>query len=207
MDQNKVDAVLQSHAPVMGVPLHGEFVSLAEPGHRFLVAADGLWLEARRAWIHILTPLALDGGVAKPYGQLQRTIRCELEGLPQELLNEFVKQCEEAYPNETGAVVVWNEATGLMELRRTEEVVAGVGFLRAAWPTLNKEEHIVFDLHSHGPLEPCFSEKDVADTGGEVVMCGVIGWLNTNPTLVLELFAAGKRIPLASIPLGRGTPA
>ena len=46
------DRLLQRHAPAIMVPRHGVLALPHKPGHRFLVASDGMWLEVLRPWLH-----------------------------------------------------------------------------------------------------------------------------------------------------------
>lgn len=204
MRPTEIDLCLQRHTPVECVPLHGEFVDLEAIGHRFLLAMDGLWIEVRRAWCHLILPVALDCTVPKPFGTLVPLVETAVRAVPEDLLGPFCRAALAESPNEMAAVVIRNNLTGQLRLHNCETVRAGVGHLSAVWPKLMEDESIVVDMHSHGPLAPFFSSTDIADTGSEVVIAGVIGGLGTEqPTMRFELFACCLRVPLATLILDK----
>lgn len=197
MKLTALDQVLQRHTPVVMVPLHGEFVPMTEVGHRFLAAKDGLWLEVRRSWLHLLWPMARQDTVPMPFGGLERKVEVAFGRMPMDVLEAFMADAVAAYPNEVGGVVVWDERTGEVSYRTRETVEAGVGHLRAMWPRLEEGESVVMDLHSHGELPPYFSATDRSDTGTEVVIAGVLGRVGSErPAWVFSLFACGMEVPV-----------
>jgi PRTRC genetic system protein A len=194
---NEIDVVLQRHTPMVMVPLHGEFVAMEEVGHRFLAAKDGLWLEVRRPWLHLIWPLAQQQAVRMPFGTVSRTVDVAFGKIPSECLSEFIADAMASHPNEVGAVVVWNARSGAMEYRARETVAASRGHLRALWPSLDVGEWVVADLHSHGDAEAFFSITDREDTGSEVVVAGVVGRVASGrPQWAFSLFACGLEIPV-----------
>jgi PRTRC genetic system protein A len=52
------DRLVQQHAPTIMVPTHSDLAPLTAAGHRYLAAADGLWLELRRPWLHMVWPIS-----------------------------------------------------------------------------------------------------------------------------------------------------
>jgi len=203
MKPTEADRVLQQHTPVVMVPLFGEFVPLADTGHRYLAARDGLWLEVRRPWLHLIWPFARQQAVQMPCGTLRKTVEVAFGKVPSECLSEFLADAVEAHPHEVGAVVVWNEATGSLEYRLRQTVEASRGHLRALWPTLADGEWVVIDLHSHGGLDAFFSSTDREDTGTEVVIAGVVGRVGTErPQWVFSLFACGLEVAVTPPQMG-----
>lgn len=198
MKPTDVDVMLANHTPVVVVPKFGEFEPLDRNGHRFLAAADGLWLEARRAWGRVVWPVAQQSAVKMPFGQVKRTVELAFGQVPVGCIREFVNHAREQSPHEVGGVVIWSERTGDIRYERCESIEAGVGFLKERRPRLAEGEHVVVDLHSHGEIGAFFSPTDLKDTGSEMVMAGVVGCLGrTEPQLVMSLFACGLRIPCA----------
>jgi len=53
MDNNMLDAALQTACPTLMVPKYAELPAMDKPGQRFLSASDGLWIEIRRPWMHM----------------------------------------------------------------------------------------------------------------------------------------------------------
>lgn len=197
MKPTAIDLMLQRHAPVEVVPLYGDFEPLETVGHRFLIAKDGLWLEAKRAWAYIRWPIAQSRKVPIPAGELARVVDLTFGRLPRWLVDDFVELSKEASPAEVGAVGVWDERTGSFELMGTRTLQAGIGHLRYQRPEVHQGRHIVMDLHSHGPLKSYFSKTDIADTGSEVVICVVVGTVDEAVSVKVSLFACGLQIPVA----------
>ena len=196
MKPTDVDLVLVNHTPVEVVPKFGEFEPLQRNGHRFLVAADGLWLESKRAWGRVVWPMAKQSAVLMPFGRLEAKVEMSFGRVPVGLMAQFAEDAREAGHDEVGGVVIWDEQSGNLRYERCESLRAGVGFLSARQPALAEGEHIVIDLHSHGRLGAGFSDIDLADTGSEMVLAGVIGRVHqAEPQIVMSLFACGLQVP------------
>lgn len=197
MTPSDLDALVQGHTPVTMVPLHSAFEPMTRFGHRFLLAGDGLWIEARKPWCHVLWPVAACPDVVIPAGRLAAGIELAFGRLPMWAVERFVEDAREVTPNEVGAVVIWNAVDGSLRYERCASLVAGVGHLRAHWPALGADEHVVMDLHSHGPIPAYFSGTDRSDTGADLMVCGVVGRLDKQtPEVVVSLFAVGREIPI-----------
>jgi PRTRC genetic system protein A len=196
MKPTSADLTLQAHAPLEIVPLFGVFEALKKVGHRFLVAKDGLWLEAKTPWVHVTWPIAQSRKVPIPAGELTKNVRLAFDKVPAGMLKKFVEMAMDASPNEIGAVVLWNEQTDQFELVATRTIRSGIGHLKYARPEVGQHEHVVMDLHSHGPIRAYFSKTDVADTGAEVVIAAVVGNVEKSVDVKVCLFACGLQIPV-----------
>lgn len=184
------DIALQSVAPTVMVPHFGDFTPLAQSGHRFLAAADGLWLEVRRPWLYLRRQLAAQDRVPMPYGRVQATL--ETVRIPASLVSQFVAAARERLPNEVAAWVIWQEATGDFALRLLTDIHASPGSVHFHRPALSAGEHLVLDLHSHANAPAYFSTQDDADDLGEVKFAGVVGNLDREaPDFALRLCAMG----------------
>lgn len=175
MNYHPSDLLLQRQVPLVPVPLHGEFVPLAESGHRFLGAGNGLFLEVRRPWLHLIWPVALQDKVTMPYGRLEKTVMLAFGAIPRELVNVFLEDARRALPNECAAWVVYNERTGLLEYVYPEIERASIASVRYNRPSLEPWRHLAIDLHSHGMLPAGFSLTDDQDDRGEFKIAGVVG--------------------------------
>lgn len=190
-----VDRVLMSHTPAEMVPLHGEFVALERVGHRFLIANDGLWIEARREWIHAIWPLARQRHVSMPFGTLSATVDVAFARIPEDCMRQFADDARKAYPLEVGAVVLWQASTGRLRYHLCQTIAAGEDHLQEKWPTEEGWE-VVGDLHSHGKHHAFFSAKDRRDMGSQVLIAGVLGCLDRpDPDIALALFICGLEVP------------
>jgi PRTRC genetic system protein A len=195
MKPTEADKFLQAHTPVVMVPRFGEYVPLQENGHRFLAAADGLWMEVRRPWCHIVWPVCQQAGVSMPYGKLDKKVWMAFGQLPTWAVERFQLDAKKHWPNEVGAVVTWNERTGEMAYLPCEVIESGVGRLKQKWPPLGEGVWPVLDIHSHGPIKAFFSGTDRDDTRSDVVVAAVLGEVTeVRPELVVSLFAMGVEI-------------
>ena len=196
MRPTESDLALQAHTPVDVVPLFGEFVRLERSGHRFLAARDGLWLESNRPWGRAVWPLAVQDAVPMPYGALNQSVELRFGEVPQWCFTRFAQHARKAHPVEIGAVVTWNECTGAFTFHLCESIEARVGHLKARWPIVGEFEHVVLDIHSHGPIAAYFSDEDKSDMGATMVVACVLGRMEQeNCEIALSLFACGLELP------------
>lgn len=170
-----LDRVLQNTTPTVMVPLHGRLAPMQEPGHRFLAAQNGLWLEVLRAWCHIIWPLSTQTIVAMPYGSLEKYMQLVFQKIPQELIALFIEDARKTAPVETAAWITWDQNTNLMAYQRLEPLSADRNEIKFNRPALPEGVHLVVDLHSHGDAPAFFSPKDNKDDRGEVKIAGVVG--------------------------------
>lgn len=185
------DAFLQAHTPTVMVPRFGALDPLAASGHRFLAAADGLWLELRRPWLYVREHVAY-AGVAMPYGNVERVAMYAF-GAPalQSVIDAFKLDALRATPNETAGCGVWIEADQRLEYRPLVLIDASPGRVEYHRPTLADGEHLAVDLHSHGELGAYFSATDDEDDAGEVKLAVVLGNLDDEITMALRLCVLG----------------
>lgn len=188
------DALLQAHTPTIMVPRYGELAPLEKNGHRYLVAAHGLWLEVRRPWLHARVPIAFSP-VLMPYGQPEQQIVYAFgeEALVQ-LQMHFLRSARIAMPNECAAWGVYDERTGTLGYWPLMSDAASPGSVTFHRPRLAEHEHLAVDLHSHGAGAAFFSEADDEDDAGEVKISVVVGTLDSEPTFATRLCLLGEFI-------------
>lgn len=173
------DVALQSVMPTVMVPRYSELEELDTPGNRLLMATNGVWLEVCRAWLYVRTRVALPPFIPVPYGLVREEMRFVFGKLPKAMVAQFIEQARIRSPNECAAWVVWNQRTDEWRLMMLEETSVGPGHVNVNLPTLEEDEHMVLDMHSHGLLDAFFSSTDNHDDGrGEVKIAGVIGSLD-----------------------------
>ncbi|WP_230945221.1 PRTRC system protein A [Burkholderia cepacia] len=202
-DENiALDNALFDSAPVAAVPRHAEFAPLMDVGHRFLLAAEGLFVEVRRPWLHLIQQIStLDAGPRPPYGSITPKIEFAFGrlGAAEPHFRRFAAEANSAAPNEHAAWVVWNSTENKLEYKPVEIKSATPGSLDVVRPALADHESLVIDLHSHGVSPAFFSDTDDADDAGEVKVSGVIGGLaaGAEKSVVFRLCALGRTIKLA----------
>lgn len=195
----KMDLALFAAAPVATVPVHSEFFPLQHSGHRFLLAADGLYVEVRRPWLHFIHKVADQPAIAAPYGRIEP--RTELIfgrlGAALPLFRSFAESARREAPNEWADMLVWNaQEKQLTDLNVTIHDSTPASLRYESRPLL-EHESIAFDLHSHGSLPAFFSDTDNRDDAGSVKISGVFGNLDTEkPTAVFRLCVLGLYIPV-----------
>lgn len=172
---NHKDIALQAVTPTVMVPKFEPFTPLESVGHRYLAAADGLWLEIRRKWLYVRLPVAKQTTVPMPYGTVTEKVEIAFGKMPYKLLNDFVELAKAGLPNEVAAAIIWNEETKELHLQPLEAESASPGHITYRNPILGEGEHLVVDLHSHGTAGAFFSRTDNKDDRGSIKVAGVVG--------------------------------
>ncbi|HEY1042381.1 MAG TPA: PRTRC system protein A [Telluria sp.] len=198
----QLDLTLVRAAPVAVVPSHCEFRPLTENGHRFLAAHDGLYLEVRRPWLHLIRRIADQTAVRMPYGRIGQKAELAFGGIGSALpqLQAFARQAREHLPVETAASLIWHSGTKEWDLRVPEVIgTASATRIQYRQVDLADDEHLVIDLHSHGQLPAGFSPTDDEDDYGSVKIAGVFGNVDpgSEPSLAFRLCVLGIYIPIA----------
>jgi len=199
-EQLQMDIALLAAAPVAAVPRYAPFHPLQESGHRFLLAADGLYLEVRRPWLHYIHQLAKHTAVAIPFGEI--TKKCELDfgsigsALPQ--MKEFAEKAKADAPLEAAASLLWDHAKKSWRIEYPKIIgEATPGSIQFEQVVPGEDESLAIDLHSHGHLGAFFSETDNADDRGSVKIAGVLGDLDkAQPTVAFRMCVLGLYIEI-----------
>lgn len=199
-EQLQMDLALLSAAPVAAVPRHTPFHPLQDIGHRFLLAADGLYLELRRPWLHYIHQLAKHTAVAIPYGEM--TKKCELDftsiGSALQQMKEFAAKAKADAPIEAAASLLWDHRKKTWRIEYPDvigEATAGSIQYREVVP--GEDESLAIDLHSHGHLGAFFSATDNEDDRGSVKIAGVFGDLDKDqPTVAFRMCVLGLYIDI-----------
>jgi PRTRC genetic system protein A len=193
---NRIDTALQSATPTVMVPRHEPFVPMPQVGHRFLAAADGLWLEARRAWLYLRWNLAKQAQVAMPYGAITPVV--QVQKVPGCLVEEFIAFAKDVCPLECAAWIVWNASTDQCRLIKMVPTSVSNASVQIVRPALADNEHLVVDLHSHGRIPAFFSSEDNRDDCGEFKVAGVFGRLDGDIECRFRLCANGLYIDMGN---------
>lgn len=196
MIYGEMDRFLTGEAPTVTVPVDGEFVPLEAQGQRFLVAANGLWVEVCSPWGYVLAPYAVADHARCPYGTLASALRFDFGRFPQDMVERFMDDAASAGNCEIAAGIVWNSASRELSYRRPEVVSASAGHVRFRPLALADGETLVADLHSHGHGEPFFSGADDADDAGAIKIAGVCGYVGKRQSLLMRVCVLGANLPL-----------
>lgn len=195
------DRILQSHTPATVVPRYGTLQPLDRPGHRYLVASDGLWLEVWRPWIHAHALIAMPHAEHfPPFGEVSpdsfggRDFNAALAFGAEDLDRVqalFLYDARQTCPDEFAAWAIWNDRERRLDYRALVATEATPASLALVRPRLEEHEHLAIDLHSHGTLRAGFSLTDDEDDRGEVKLSVVAGTLDATPTWCTRLCLLG----------------
>ena len=190
---NPNDTLLQASFPSVMVPMRESVAALERPGERLLVAQNGVFLEVVRTWIRVVRQIAkYDVPTPIPYGKVEPLTQVLCPPAPAVLIEQFRNQARAAFPNEVGAVIVWDAITKLIRLDALHAKSSGPGHLIYDRPDLRDGEHIVVDCHSHGAHPAFFSNTDNEDDSFDVKFSFVLGdCLSEHPSTAFRLCAKG----------------
>lgn len=198
---NPVDLILQRSFPSVMVPAREPLVAMSGPGERLLVAADGVYLEIMRAWVHIIRRIArYEVDTAIPYGAVEQKTQLLCGPVPPALVGEFLQMARRSLPNEVGAWIVWNALTREFRLAALPALSHGPQHLDYDRPALRDGESLVVDCHSHGAGKAFFSSTDDEDDCRDVKFALVLGHCDREPSTALRLCAKGIFEKIATIP-------
>lgn len=141
--------------PMVCIPPLTTHVPLQEPGRRWVMGADGLYLEARSLAVHAMI---LVSAADSAYGSAKQFARTINGKVPQELLDRCMELAVEAGDKETAALIHWNPAEKKYELSIPDIISAGAAHVTYRDESL--DELLVIDFHSHGHLPGYFSTTD-----------------------------------------------
>lgn len=169
-----VDTLLQKQFPTLMVPIHQLLEKLTIPGHRFLMAKNGLFMEVMRSWLHAIVPLCSQSKVAFPYGIVKSTVA--ISSVPAYLINEFSDYAKTQLPNECAGHIIFNKTTGQWKMIPLTAVEVSRDMIDFTIEPLAIDEECILDIHSHGFHNVYFSSVDDVDDDNSVKLAGVIGF-------------------------------
>jgi PRTRC genetic system protein A len=186
-----LDAALMAATPTVAAPKYGRMEPLEASGQRYVVARDGLYLEIRRGFVHMMVPV---GHVASPtpYGAVTARVVLLCGRPPMELLQRFKREAARAAPFEHAAWLTWQEGTGQWRYREVHAKDVSASRVHYGTPALENGEWRVLDMHSHGCAPAYFSAQDNADDFGAVKLSLVLGNCDKGEmTRVMRICALG----------------
>lgn len=168
-----INAMTKALFPVVSVNTDGTMDPMEKPGTRYLIARNGIWLETTRPWLRAVVPHLTESFPVTPFGEIAARI-LETPPMNPEIMREFISSARKAAPAETGCWVFWNAKTGNQRMVKYEQTCTPdrIDYRR---PDPGENEHLVWDIHSHGDDHAFFSEIDDADDYGDVKIAVVIG--------------------------------
>lgn len=182
--------------PVLLMPFEGALPPLTQGPRRYVLASDGLYVQAKTRVLKVTVPLARVTGL--PFGPLAPSV--ELAGGP--IPFSFFEQIEEAalhhHPNEWSAFIHWDEEHG--EYALTVPRTRSRSGSHIAYDTDAVDpERLVLDVHTHGAFSAYFSPVDDASNLFGLYFASVLGCCGNAETLevVSRLVIDQHRLDLA----------
>ncbi len=147
--------------------------------YNYVMAANGIWIEARGAWLTVRAIVAtakvrglapLDPVTALTYGKI-----------PSPYFDLALSEMMKTPHQERYVAITYSDAYHV-EIPGQTDSEAHVEY--------SNPDSVVVDLHSHGALTACFSSTDDRDDQG-LRISGVIGNLNKIPIIMLRVGVYG----------------
>ena len=190
---NPLDACLQAACPVVMVPRYEELVLLAEDGHRFLAATDGLYMEVRRPWLHAILLVAASP-MPLPYGEAPQVFKLHLHHATlAPALARFIEHARETSPKEAAAWVTFSPPDGALGYVLPEVIENSAGYIQYYRPAATASCLPMLDMHSHGAFPAFFSSTDETDDrNDDMKLAFVVGNLDQpEVTVAMRLVGLG----------------
>lgn len=178
MSVDRRDQLSFDLTPAVMVPRFGQLPELEIGRIRYLVSANGMYIEARSRAVHACALLSSWEG-RLPFGPMEEFVRLTGGPIPPELYTRFLNAAARACPNEAAALVVWRDGAYELVLPRVTEVSSErISYSSRGIDPLD----VAVDMHSHGHASAYFSEQDDKDDLASPSPCffaAVFGELNT----------------------------
>ena len=194
------DVALIDATPIVAAPIYGTLTPVAIDTYRFVMAADGLYIEARSRALAIRSHLTTTFGM--PYGWVFPMVDL-VAAIPASMHADVLACLQRQLPNEGACGVVFNHDTGAYEL--VEPVINHQSSSHIDYQRIAEDASrtLVVDVHSHGHHEAYFSEIDDDDDIDGIYLAVVFGFdgskLNT-PSHVTRLVIYGHQIDVDWLP-------
>ena len=177
---NKRDALLQSHFPTVMVPRHEDLAPCEVGRTRLLMGRDGLYLETRPQWGHLVERL-WDSPRPLPYGEVVEvdTFASAIASARKDIISSGYCAATWAQDDkEWAGWIVYDSGTDEFSMLALPAEERSAAHICSRLPDLAPHEHLAIDLHSHGKGDAFFSAQDDADDRGGVRICIVMGGFN-----------------------------
>ena len=185
------DAALQRTCPTLSAPRFGVLPEMGN-GQRVIVAANGLFVQIKLDWLDAMVRLADIAPVPPlPYGALQEHIRFSFGVIPVRLLEAFIDAGRAGLPNEVAGGLIYSRRTRGLRLQVYDVLRCSPDGIDYRMPSLDDDESIAIDLHTHGNDRAFWSPTDNRDDQG-IKVAGVFGHLHRKtPSAAFRLAVNG----------------
>jgi len=205
--EDALDLALLAERPILPMPKLGPSpaVNALEKrmsGHGYVVGSDGIYLILNRPWLRLRAPIGAALFDAEPFGVAgPPALDLAFGKFPAELARQACEHFKQAMPNEAGGFIIWNEQRNTLRYLRATVVEASPERLVYTPPIVDRGDHIVADLHSHGNAPPFWSTTDDEDDRHYTRLSIVFGKFQfARPRFVARLAAGGRFFPIFQNP-------
>ena len=171
---NPLDLNLQRMIPVIPVPRYEPLVPLTVPGHRYLLAADGLYLEICRAWLYGVFPRG--ERIPLPYGPVAPTTQFGVTTpVMRQMLEAFVAKASQAGSIETASWYSLDTSNSQIVYWPAPPMSCSSEHIQYERPPASRTVVPMMDCHSHGLEKAYWSPIDNEDDVDDVKIAVVVG--------------------------------
>jgi len=194
-----IDKAVSLAMPILGVRHASPLEEIEVGKQRLLVAADGMYVEARSPSLHVRWRVAES---TTPYGKVEPVL-CPTNGpLPYTLVRAFVGATMHSPAVEIAALIEAANGKG-HQLRYLDPISNGAGHVSYSDRDTN-DDTLLVDMHSHGVFDAKFSrqddDSDRSRRGPYVAV--VVGNCNTSkPHIAARIVVAGHLIEVSQAQL------
>lgn len=167
------DKIILAVTPTLMVPHHGEIDwPLVIGSYRFLIAQNGLFVEAKSTLLHTCFQISdLDNQIL-PYGS-QKSFCSLTHGLvPACVKHELLDRCRRSGGKEYAAYIAYDTARGYYLL---EPTVISRSSHHISYHNNDDIQNVLCDVHTHGNGEAYFSATDNASDTHGIYIAIVVG--------------------------------
>lgn len=170
---NPLDRACLLVTPTLMAPRFGVLPEIKESEQRFIIASDGVYIEARTPTIHARLRVS-ETKQPFPYGKVEETIKLYGGRIPFDVIEQARKRATGSSPKEWGGSICWTPERGYW-LDEPEILVQTSASL--SYRNTVDDSALVVDIHSHGLHKSFFSKTDNEDDRerGGVYIAAVIG--------------------------------
>lgn len=189
------DLALQTACPVIAAPRFGPLHNMAN-GQRIILAANGVFVQVKLDWLDCIQRLSHALPIPLPYGGIEERLTFTFGVLPIRLIEAFIEAARRGLPNEVAGALIYSRRGRSLRLALCEPIDVSPHLIDYRVPTMDADETLAVDLHTHGYGRAFWSATDDGDDQG-IKVAGVFGCLqHPKPQALFRLVINGRFRPL-----------
>lgn len=178
------DRILLAQTPSLMAPRFGELPPIEVGQRRFVVGADGLYVQARSRSLNV--SLRLSETPAMPYGSVAEYVEMAGGLIPASIRDDLFAEAVRHCPDEWASVVVFDHDAECY--RRVQPTVESVSSGHISYQTADyDDDDLCLDVHTHARGAAYFSTTDnVSDSQHALHLSVVIGRCDSRETIEIK---------------------